>query len=216
MRTIAVGDVHGCSLALAVLLEWLGPRADDRFVFLGDYIDRGPGSRDVIDQVLDLSTRCDVVPLLGNHELLMIASLAAGEANAFWLQQCGGQETLISYGGSLDQIPRTHQEFLRGCRRHFETASHLFLHANYDADKPLDEQPESLLFWQHLTGFIPIPHCSGKTVITGHTPQRTGEVLDLGHLLCIDTACFAGGWLTALDVDTKQTWQVNRYGERRA
>lgn len=215
MRTIAIGDIHGCSLALSVLLEWIAPRAEDRIVFLGDYIDRGPNSRDVIDQVLELSARCEVVPLLGNHEVLMLGSLATGMPNPFWLHQCGGNETLISYGGVLENVPVTHREFFRTCRRHFETPTHFFVHANYDANKSLEEQGEHLLLWQHLSGFIPLPHDSGKTAVVGHTPQRTGEILDIGHLQCIDTACFAGGWLTALDVATKQVWQANRFGERR-
>jgi len=216
MRTIAVGDIHGCSLALATLLDWIRPQVGDQFVFLGDYIDRGPNTRDVIDQILELAARCDVVPLLGNHELLLLGSLAAGQVNQFWLQQCGGRETLNSYGGSLESVPTTHLEFFRNCRRHFETKTHLFVHANYEADKKLEEQSEHLLFWQHLSMFIPRPHYSGKTVITGHTPQRSGEVLNLGHLQCIDTACFAGGWLTALDVESGQVWQANRLGDRRS
>ena len=216
MRTIAIGDIHGCSLALATLLETLAPQPDDRLIFLGDYIDRGPNSRGVLDLVVELTPRCQVIPLLGNHELLLLSALAAGEPNPFWTDQCGGDETLISYGGSLDNIPLEHIDFLRSCRRYFETEQHIFLHANYAADKPLDEQSESLLFWQHISHFIPHPHHSGKTVIVGHTPQRTGEVLNLGYLICIDTACFAGGWLTALNVDNGQIWQANRFGELRS
>lgn len=215
MRTIAIGDIHGCSLALATLLDWIQPGADDRVVFLGDYVDRGPNSRDVIDQILELSERCEVVPLLGNHELLLSSSLAQGQPNAFWLNQCGGNETLISYGGELSRFPATHAEFLRNCVRYFETKTHLFVHANYDPEKSLSEQPEQMLFWQHLTTFLPQPHGSGKTVVLGHTPQRTGDVLNLGYLVCIDTACFAGGWLTAFDVDSGQIWQTNKFGERR-
>jgi serine/threonine protein phosphatase 1 len=62
---------------------------------------------------------------------------------------------------------------------------------------------------------MPGPHRSGKTVIAGHSSQKTGEILDKGHLICIDTYCFGGGWLTALDVDSREAWQANRYGELR-
>lgn len=215
MRTIAIGDIHGCSLALSVLLDQLQLARDDRVIFMGDYIDRGPNSRDVVEQVMQLALRCEVIPLLGNHELLILQSFASKQPNPFWVQQCGGAETLISYGGTLDDIPPGHWQFFKACRRHYETERHLFVHANYDPDKTLDEQPEHLLFWQHLSMFIPRPHVSGKTVVMGHTPQRTGDVLNLGHLICVDTGCFAGGWLTAFDVDSGQVWQANRFGEFR-
>ncbi len=66
-RTIAIGDVHGCSAALAALVRAISPTALDTLVFLGDYIDRGPDSRGVLEQVIALAERCSVVPLLGNH-----------------------------------------------------------------------------------------------------------------------------------------------------
>lgn len=215
MRTIAIGDIHGCAQALAVLLDMVSPAVDDRIVFLGDYIDRGPDSRGVLEQVLELRQRCDVIALLGNHETMLIESLQKGNPLSFWVAQCGGSATLSSYGGALRNIPPAHVEFLTSCRRFFETSSHLFVHANYHANQPLEEQSDEMLLWQHLSWAVPEPHRSGKRVIVGHTPQRTGKILDLGHLLCIDTACFAGGWLTALDVDSGQSWQANQTGETR-
>ena len=80
---------------------------------------------------------------------------------------------------------------------------------------PMVEQPALILRWESLRDMTPGPHESGKTVIVGHTSQKGGEILDLGHLVCIDTYCCGGGWLTALDVDTEEVWQVNRNGELR-
>ena len=91
---------------------------------------------------------------------------------------------------------------IRSSRRFYETPQHIFLHANYVPDLPLDEQPDAVLLWTHLTHRVPGPHFSGKTVVVGHTPQGSGEILDRGHLICIDTGCFAGGWLTGLEVTT--------------
>ncbi len=215
MRTIAIGDIHGCAQALAALLDKVGPTSDDRVVFLGDYIDRGPDTRGVLDRVLELRRLCEVVALLGNHETMLIESLQKGNPLSFWLAQCGGSATLSSYGGSLRNIPPDHVDFFSSCRRFFETSSHLFVHANYNAHQPLEEQSDEVLLWQHLSWSVPTPHRSGKQVIVGHTPQRTGKILNLGHLLCIDTACFAGGWLTALDVDSGESWQANQAGETR-
>ena len=215
MRTIAIGDIHGCSLALATLLEEIRPAAGDTFIFMGDYIDRGPNSRNVIEQIIELSRRATVIPLLGNHEVLLLASLEQGEPNPFWLERCGGEETLISYGGELNQFPDEHAQFIRSCRRWHETATHFYIHANYYPDQPIDSQPENIALWHHLTAFLPQPHYSGKIAVVGHTPQRSGDVLNLGHLICIDTGCYAGGWLTAMNIDSGQTWQANRFGELR-
>lgn len=215
MRTIAIGDIHGCSQALASLLEILQPAADDRVVFLGDYVDRGPDSQGVLELILAIQEQCQVVPLLGNHETMLLDCLDKGAPHTFWVSQCGGGETLASYGGELRGIPPRHVTFLRSCRRFYETPSHLFVHANYVHSHPLENQSDEILLWQHLSWSVPRPHHSGKTAIVGHTPQRSGRILNLGHLQCIDTACFAGGWLTALHVETGESWQANNQGETR-
>lgn len=75
----------------------------------------------------------------------------------------------------------------------------------------MNEQPSLALRWR-VTNENCQPHSSGKTVISGHTAQKSGEILDLGHVKCIDTNCVNGGWLTAFDVDTRQTWQSNQRG----
>ena len=79
----------------------------------------------------------------------------------------------------------------------------------------LDAQPVETLLWESLKVRQPGPHCSGKTAIVGHTSQKSGEILDLGHLKCIDTWCYGDGWLTALDVETGRVWQANKKGRIR-
>lgn len=210
-RTIAIGDIHGCCRALDALLDIINPGEHDQLVFLGDYVDRGPDSRLVIDRLADLQRHCRTVFLMGNHEIMLLRALEGAADLHFWLQY-GGQATVDSYGGSVDSIPEEHLAFLRRCRWHHETERHLFIHANYLADVPLDQQPEALLLWTHLIRRLPDRHRSGKKAVVGHTPQTTGEILDLGYLVCIDTFCCGGGWLTALDVNSKQIWQTNREG----
>ena len=78
------------------------------------------------------------------------------------------------------------------------------------------DQPSEVLRWESLRDVIPGPHVSGKRAIVGHSSQKSGEVLNLGHLVCIDTYCYGGGWLTALDVHTDELWQVNRRGDLRS
>jgi serine/threonine protein phosphatase 1 len=131
----------------------------------------------------------------------------------FWMQS-GGLATLASYGG-ISEIPPEHIEFVRNCIDYYETDTHLYVHANYEPQLPLSKLDEHTLFWLHLNLVLPAPHCSGKTVIMGHTPQRSGEVLDGGHLVCIDTYCFGSGWLTAMDVATGDLWQADKFGKLR-
>src|SRR6516225_5447385 len=84
-RTIAIGDVHGCAEALAALIQAIQPGPDDQIVTLGDYIDGGPDSCGVIDQLLALSGRCRLIPLLGNHEEMLLAALEGRSELASWL-----------------------------------------------------------------------------------------------------------------------------------
>jgi serine/threonine protein phosphatase 1 len=213
-RTIAIGDIHGCSKALRAIVDAIRPASDDTLVFLGDFVDRGPDSRGVLDFVLELEKICTVVPLVGNHELMLLESAGNPLALESWLA-VGGAATVRSYGGRLENIPPEHWEFLRRCRRYYETPTHFFVHANYAASVRLDSQPDYLLFWEHLHFDVPPPHQNGKIAIVGHTAQKSREVLDLGHVICIDTFCHGGGWLTAMDVGSGQIWQADREGKMR-
>lgn len=201
-------------MALAALLQAIDPQPDDTIVALGDYVDRGLDSKGVLDQLIALSDRCRLVPLLGNHDEMMLRARHGKDDFRFWLN-CGGITALDSYGstGRLDLIPAVHFRFLERCLPYFETDTHMFLHANYRPDLPLDRQDDRTLRWLSLRDFVPGPHCSGKVAILGHTPQP--DVLDLGHLICLDTGCCNGGWLTALDVDSGVMWQVDERGQLR-
>jgi serine/threonine protein phosphatase 1 len=221
MRTLAVGDVHGCSTALDSLLAAVRPVADDFLIFLGDYVDRGPDSRGVIDRVLALRQTHRVVALRGNHELMMQRARADKSEFRMWCA-VGGLHTLGSYGklpgraGTLADVPDAHWDFLeKGCVDYHETATHIFVHAGVDPGTPLNEQSELWLFWEFLKPDSPIAHESGKTLICGHTSQRSGEVLDLGTTVCIDTNAHAGGWLTCLDVASGRYWQADLLGRVR-
>lgn len=214
-RTIAIGDIHGCSISLRVLLDAISPSPADTIVTLGDYVDGGIDSRGVLDQLIDFEKRHHLVALLGNHEEMMLRARESSTGLEAWMQ-FGGLSTLASYGDErLDAVPRAHWEFLGRCRLFLETDTHIFQHANCRPEKPLAEQSRHDLLWLSLHDFVPGPHMSSKIAVVGHTPQRDGEVLDLGHLICIDTNCWKGGWLTALDIESGQVWQVNERGQVR-
>jgi len=222
-RTIAIGDIHGNSRALAALLDAVEPQPEDTIVTLGDHIDRGPDSHGVLDRLVRLACDCRLVPLVGNHEEMFAAPLRNKSAIEKWLR-CGGTDTLRSYGWQKgarprplrDWFPEVHRQFLAGCGSYHETPTHLFVHAGLLPDVPLDRQPPVVLRWRLTDRATARPHQSGKVVVVGHTPQLSGEVLDLGFLQCIDTNCFRGGWLTALDVGTGQVWQTDQAGQARA
>ena len=221
MRTLAIGDIHGCLRALDALLEVVSPQPDDVLVTLGDYVDRGPDVKGALDRLLALSRRCRHVPLIGNHDLLMLAARNNPEKYLDWFQ-VGGKETLHSYGADLhwdlfvNAVPLEHWRFLEeSCLRYHETSTHFFVHANVYPDMPLDEQPEYMLCWEKLDPANSRPHDSGKIMICGHTAQKAGRPLALEHAICIDTWAFGGGWLTCLDVEKSAYWQANQKGETR-
>jgi serine/threonine protein phosphatase 1 len=216
-RTIAVGDIHGCADAWAALLNAVQPAAGDHLILLGDIIDRGPDSRTVIDSVIALGERCQVTVLLGNHEEMLLAARAdPSPATLYPWINYGGLATLKSYGAGvgLADLPPDHVALIERCVPYYETDSHIFLHANYDPNQPLAAQSPRTLRWESLRDRIPVRHVSGKTVVLGHTPQKE-SILDRGYLKCIDTHCYAGGWLTALDAHSGRIWQANQSGEVR-
>ncbi len=215
-RVIAIGDIHGCARALAALLDAIQPRASDTIVTLGDYVDRGPDSPGVIDRLIQLQEQCQLVPLLGNHDQMLL-EVVRGELDCQWWSAYGGDATLEAYGyqGDFSVIPAGHIAFLENCVSYYATDTHFFVHANYDAGLPLDQQSEHALRWRKLTEELPLPHCSGRLAIVGHTPDAEGEIFDAGHLRCIDTCCYGGGWLTALEVTRGQVWQADDEGHLR-
>jgi serine/threonine protein phosphatase 1 len=215
-RVIAVGDVHGCAEALRTIVSIIEPQADDTIIMLGDCVDRGPASKQVIDVLLQLRERCNIVALLGNHEEMMLNYLDEIPQPDDWLE-VGGRATLKSYSVNLStaDIPRSHEEYIRSWGDYYETNSHFFVHGSYDPERALGQQHWQTMRWQSLKYGIPEPHVSGKTAIVGHTSQKSGEILNVRHLVCIDTFCWGGGWLTALDTVSGQIWQVNRDGRQR-
>jgi serine/threonine protein phosphatase 1 len=215
MRTLAIGDVHGCSGALRALLNAVQLTDDDLIITLGDYVDRGPDSYGVIDQLLHLRRTGRLIALRGNHEEMMLRARESEERLHDWLD-CGGKKTLASYSplgdaGKLVDVPDEHWDFLENvCTDWHETATHIFVHANVCPTLPMDEQLTLMLHWGVLDRSRSEPHYSGKVMVCGHTQQRSGLPLNLGHAVCIDTWAYGEGWLTCLDVYSGRVWQANR------
>ena len=212
-RTFAIGDIHGCHIALEVLLAHIEPTAADTIVVLGDVVDRGPGSKQAVDQLLQLQQTCKLVFIMGNHEEMMLEAVAGGPADQDWLV-FGGRETMESYGNRYDLIPQTHLEFLQAGINFWETDSDIFIHANLEPGVELPEQTAEWLRWTRLTGFE-YPHPSGKRVLCGHSTQRSGLPLIDDGWVCLDTWVYGDGWLTCLDVDNDVLHQTRQDGSLR-
>ena len=215
-RTIALGDIHGCASALELLLSTLDLTANDTLVMLGDAIDRGPDSRGVLDQLLAIGEVCHLVPILGNHEQMLLDAVEGKMPLQDWLVH-GGAETLDSYGegAALAEVPEKHLDFVYAWGDYHQTDDHFFAHGNYLPKKKLTKQPWAELRWRSLKFSLPGPHASGKIAVLGHTSNKQGKIVNHGHLVCIDTYCHGGGWLTALEPATGQVWQTNEQGESR-
>lgn len=190
----------------------------DRLIFLGDYVDRGPDSRGVIDWILERKQSMEVITLRGNHEELMLESRHHAAKSYLW-SSVGGAETLESYAAKFDStwvnsVPESHWRFLEQTQLYLETPKHIFVHAMVNAERDMSEQDPYLMLWAKCFGMK--PHRSGKPVICGHTAHKDGNigVYDFGY--CIDTAACKGGWLTCLNPDTGEFWQANEAQQARS
>ena len=151
MRYLAIGDIHGCFTALTTLAEFAAFRPDDILITLGDYIDRGPNSFAVLDWLIDYARNGQLIPLRGNHEILMLKARENETELSSWLKY-GGDATLKSYSpfsesGRLADVPDKHWDFLENqTKPWFEIDTHFFVHANAFASLPLAEQPDMMLY----------------------------------------------------------------------
>jgi serine/threonine protein phosphatase 1 len=142
---LAIGDIHGCHAALTRLVREVHPAPNDRIVFLGDYIDRGPASRLVMDWLVAEQRPYSTVFLRGNHEVMILEAHDDPLKANLWLSY-GGLETLASYSAEYQTdwpsaIPETHWKFLDRTIPFFETEKHIFVHACLDPELEMNEQP---------------------------------------------------------------------------
>lgn len=220
LRVVAVGDIHGMLKELRELDEKVARLQSENirttFVFLGDYVDRGPDSAGVIDYLLNLKKRLpandEVIFLRGNHEQLLIDFLEnKNDEVLLWLRS-GGFEALQSYGVFLNRkhtklqlnaardelnrkIPTTHVQFFQETRLSHTIGDYFFCHATVDPDIAFDKQVAKDLLWSRNTKFLD-DHFIGKLIVHGHTPVKL-PVLAKGHAN-VDTGAYATGQLTAL------------------
>lgn len=232
-RVYAVGDIHGRSDLLQVLIEQI--REDDAarspaattLVFLGDLVDRGPDSRGVIDRLIalrDSGTKARF--LLGNHDEVFLKA-ASGDMKALrFLTRIGGKETILSYGLSKDQyqaldfnelaqrfieqVPPEHVAFVRSFEDHISLGDYLFVHAGVRPGIAIEDQSTSDLRW--IRGdFLECKDAHEKMVIHGHSITDEADVRR--NRIGIDTGAFASGRLTAIGLEGAERWFLTAVGE---
>ena len=192
MGLIAIGDIHGCIETARALIDRLAPTADDHLVFLGDYVDRGPDSKAVLDYLIALSARHRCTFLRGNHEALMLEYIDEGFYE-LW-QVNGGVATLNSYAGAARQvrIPAEHLAFIRGTVLYYNTPEFFFVHAGLRPDLTTKENVrwcgEDVFLWErsHLEA-ADEDFAWEKPVVCGHTPRS--QPINRPKLIGIDTGC---------------------------
>lgn len=213
-RIFAIGDIHGCLTMLQELVSKLPlDGRTDRIIFIGDYIDRGAQSREVVDFIIDLKRRCKhVTCLLGNHEEMLMNYLEGHDEESrsiFFVN--GGRATALSYGyrgGKGDEIikvPRQHREFFKTLLPLYETEDYLFVHAGLRPGTDPARQDRRDLLWIR-DEFIHSTFDFGKTVIFGHTPFSVPLMED--NKIGIDTGAVYGGNLTCIELPSRRIYQV--------
>jgi len=220
VRIYAIGDIHGRADLLETMLSKidvhcrLHPSANPITVFLGDYIDRGPTSREVLDLLLGHERTKEAVFLKGNHETFVARFLSDPAVLDEW-RLCGGLETLVSYGlrpsinpDAIEQIrlaeelarsiPREHLEFLGSLDLSFGCRDFLFVHAGIRPGVPIRNQKEEDLLWIREE-FLSCEQPFESFVVHGHTPVPAPDIRS--NRINIDTGAFATGHLTCAVIE---------------
>ncbi|MFA5667754.1 MAG: metallophosphoesterase family protein [Balneolaceae bacterium] len=189
---IAIGDIHGCAKTLKLLLTQLSTEfgTSVEYVFLGDYVDRGPESNNVIEQCIEFSETHNCTFIRGNHDLVMLKALGKGGSKTdmlYWLGM-GGSETMASYQSG---VPKAHIEFLESTVTFYDTEEFFFVHASAPISVSLKKgkqirDAESAYLWgrDHI-GKENLPW--EKTVVFGHTPFKAPLITN--QMIGLDTGC---------------------------
>lgn len=210
-RTFAIGDIHGCRIALEALCESLELTSEDTLISLGDVVDRGPDTNGAIGVLLAAKKLCNVILILGNHEEMMLSAFQSKDDYDRWLM-VGGREALDSYGRKMQDIPPSHREFLSSGVDYHETETEIYVHANLEPRVALSEQRPNWLRWEHLNGMEYV-HESGKRIICGHTQQKSGKPLLWDGWVCLDTAAYRMNPLSCLEVSSNMLYRSDETGK---
>lgn len=197
-RLIGITDIHGEYEKLCSVLEKISPQKEDTIVFMGDYIDRGKKSREVVDKIIELKNICNCVYLIGSHEYAMLHAKTSDYYNhLFW--NYGGDSTVKSYG-SFENIFRVHSNFFDNLLPYYISGKYLFVHAGIRIGIAIEEQNlEDMVYIR--SEFYNKKHNLDYKIIFGHTEFNSVQIQD--DKICIDTGCgkYKDAYLTAIVID---------------
>jgi serine/threonine protein phosphatase 1 len=214
-RRIFIGDIHGHYDGLMSLLEAVSPGVSDQIYFVGDLIDRGPKSYQVVEFIRNSPYQC----VLGNHEQLLLEAFPKGETHMptfqGWLYS-GGQATLSSYASVDDLFEHLH--WIKTLPFYLDLGDIWLVHAGVNPHRTLLEQTSHEFCWiRESFHSYDRPYFPNKLIITGHTITFTlpgvtpGQIAQGPGWLDIDTGAYhpKSGWLTAVDIDNEMIYQAN-------
>ena len=201
-KTYVIGDIHGCLDMLKRLIDKIQwDPSKDELIFVGDYIDRGPDPKGVVDYIVSLMAESSKIQcLIGNHEVIFLDYIKGKDRRLFLMN--GGMNTLESYAFHLvdtenDLLPPSHKEFFASLKYTLELENYYVVHAGFRPEVPLDEQDPDDLVWIR-DPFIYSTYDFGKKVIFGHTPFYEPLVMD--NKVGLDTGAVYGNRLTCLEL----------------
>lgn len=203
MRYLVVSDIHGDIRKFEDVLKQASynPK-EDQLILLGDYIDRGPHSRDVVAKVKELVEEDGAIAIKGNHDDMFIRSRYEERALELW-EINGASSTLKSYEGRLEEMEK-HRDWLEdNLRLYYETEEYIFVHAGLHPHTPLKAQEKDTMLWTRHNERIGL----GKTVVHGHTPVR--DIAYYKDQVDIDTGAVFGGKLTLLELPSHEVYTVS-------
>lgn len=208
-KTFIIGDIHGCFDMLAKLIEKIKWEPEwHRLIFLGDYIDRGPDPKGVVDYIMELAESGTVDCIMGNHESLFLHYLTTGDPRLCLAN--GGQTTLRGYDieGYMPAeplIPPDHLEFYRSLKLYIELDDFLIVHAGLRPGVAFyNQNPEDMLWIRE--SFIYSEYDFGKTIVFGHTPFHEPYITE--YKIGLDTGAVYGNKLTCLELPSRQLISV--------
>ncbi len=215
MRTFVIGDIHGAYKALLECLKLSKfNKNNDRLICLGDVCDRGSHVKECIDELLTIP-KC--VYILGNHDELALEWAIHGNLLKEWMDD-GGGETVMSYKGI--GMPKEHTRLLAKAPLYFIDKNRLFVHGGYDSERAVEEPPYQTFLWDRslLREAVRLDRTCPDwkfgdydEIFVGHTPTLTygeHEPQKFCNVWAMDTGAGWGGYLTIMDVDTKNFWQA--------
>jgi len=194
-RIIGISDIHGEYDKLCSVLDKVCPQRDDTIVFMGDYIDRGPKSKQVVDKIIDMGNFCKCVYLIGSHEYALLHAEIDDYYNyLFW--NYGGDKTAQCYG-SFENIFKIHGDFFKSLKPYYLTDKYLFIHAGIRVGIPLEDQDLTDMVYIR-SEFYNKKHNLSQKIIFGHTEFDKPQVQN--DKICIDTGCgkYKNAHLTAI------------------